>query len=105
MNSLNEVTIQGNFAKDPVVHENELGKITYFDIACTNSFKNKKEEKVENTVWVSVQAKNGLADVVAKYFKKGSRAVLSGNLKNTTKEIDGKNYTFTTLNLQKIFQS
>jgi len=101
MKSLNQVTVQGNLSKKPEIIENEHGKVTYFDIACNNTFK-KDDEKIDNTVWVQIRAKGKQAEYLNKYFDKGSRVIITGSLYNSTREIDGKNYTFTGVSLSEI---
>lgn len=104
MKNLNQVTIQGNLGNTPEVLENEHGKITYFDIANTKSFKNSEGEKVEITTWVNVKAKGSTADYLAKYFEKGDRVVITGELTSKVQEIEGKKYTFTSILLKEIYK-
>lgn len=105
MKSLNQVTVTGNLSKTPEVQESEFGKVAYFDIACNNSFKNDKNEKIEHVVWVSIKAKGSTADFVSKYFKKGDRVTVCGELRNNKQTIGDKTYTFTSVLAKEIFIS
>lgn len=105
MKNLNQVTVQGNLGKTPEVLENEHGTITYFDIACNNSFTPKGREKVTYTTWIKCQAKGNLANYISKYFKGGNRVIVTGELRNNNFEIDGKNYTTLVVKVNNIYQN
>lgn len=104
MRNLNQVTVQGNLGKTPEIKENEFGKVAYLSVACTNTFKNDKNEEIKNVVWVNVKAKGKSAEYVSKYFKKGDKVTITGELRNNTKEIEGINYTFTSVLMTQIFK-
>ncbi len=90
MKNLNQVTVQGNLTSTPQLVENELGKITYFDIACNNSFKNSKGEEINNTTFIKCEAKSNQATYITNYFKSGDTVIITGSLKNKTSNISDK---------------
>ncbi len=104
MRNLNQVTAQGNLGNTPEIIENEHGKVVYFSVACTNTFKNSKDEKISHTAWINVMAKGKTAEYAAKYFEKGDRVTITGELRTKSKEIAKKNYTFTTVLLDQILK-
>ena len=76
----NSVQLIGRLGKDPEVKEFEKSKKASFSIATTDSYKNLKGEKVEDTQWHNVVIWGKLADVAGKYLKKGSEVCVEGKL-------------------------
>lgn len=105
MKNLNQLTVQGNLVKTPTVLENEHGKITYFDVACSNSFTPKDKEKITHTTYVKCQAKGKQADYIAKYFKSGNRVIINGELRNNSFTVEDKKYTTLVVQVTEIFQN
>ncbi len=77
----NSVQLIGRLGKDPEVRTFEKGsKLATFSIATTDSYKNQKGEKVEDTQWHNIVIWGKLADIAGKYLKKGSEVVVEGKL-------------------------
>ena len=84
----NSVQLIGNLGKDPEVKEFGDKKKASFSIATTDSYKNAKGEKIEDTQWHNVVIWGKLADVAGKYLKKGSEVCVEGNLVHRNYETD-----------------
>jgi single-strand DNA-binding protein len=83
--SLNKVTLIGNVGNDPEVRSTNGGtKVATLSVATSNTWTNAAGEKQEKTEWhrcVIWNGKNGgLADVVEKYVKKGSKLYIEGQI-------------------------
>ena len=77
---LNQISIQGRFARDPELRRTNSGKaVTSFAMACDRDFKNQQtgEKEVD---FIECVAWGGTAEMVDKYFKKGQMAVVTGRL-------------------------
>lgn len=77
---LNQISIQGRFARDPELRRTNSGKaVTSFTLACDRDFKNQQtgEKEVD---FIECVAWGGTAEMVEKYFKKGQMAVVTGRL-------------------------
>ena len=84
----NSVQLIGNLGKDPEVKEFGGNKKASFSIATTDSYKNAKGEKIEDTQWHNVVIWGKLADVAGKYLKKGSEVCVEGSLVHRNYETD-----------------
>lgn len=83
MASLNKVMLIGNLGKDPEIRKTQSGKpIANFSIATSETWKDKTTgEKKEKTEWHNIVVFNeGLAGVVERYVKKGSKVYIEGAL-------------------------
>lgn len=81
--SLNKVTLIGNLGADPVTNSlNNGGKVTNFNVATTESWKDKAtNERKDRTEWHRVVIFNSaLADIASSYLKKGSKVYVEGQL-------------------------
>ena len=85
----NNVQLIGNLGKDPEVRTFDSGKKATFSIATTDTYKNQKGEKVQDTQWQNVVIWGKLADVAGKYLKKGSEVAISGKLVHRNYETSG----------------
>jgi single-strand DNA-binding protein len=86
-NLKNSVKLIGYLGKDPEVRKFESGKkVATFPIATTDSYKNQKGEKIENTQWHNLVIWGRLADVAGQYLKKGSEVAIEGKLTHRTYE-------------------
>lgn len=71
----------GRLGKDPEVRSFENGKkVASFTIATTDTYKNQKGEKVQDTQWHNLVIWGKLADVAEKYLKKGNEVAIEGKL-------------------------
>jgi single-strand DNA-binding protein len=77
----NSVQLIGRLGKDPEVKVFDSGKkLASFSIATSESYKNAKGEKVEDTQWHNIVIWGKLADVAGKYLKKGAEVCVEGKL-------------------------
>ena len=83
MSSLNKVMLIGHLGKDPEIRKTQDGRsVANFSLATSESWKDKNTgEKKEKTDWHNVVVFNeGLAGVIEKYVKKGSKIYVEGKL-------------------------
>lgn len=88
--SLNKVMLIGNVGQDPVVRSTQDGKkIATFSIATSEKWKDKSSgEFRDKTEWHRIVVfSEGLAGVVEKFVKKGSKLYVEGTLQ-TRKWVD-----------------
>lgn len=80
-NLRNSVQLIGRLGKDPEIRTFDSGsKRASFSIATTESYKNPKGEKVEETQWHNLVIWGKLAEVAGQYLKKGSEVAIEGKL-------------------------
>lgn len=81
--SVNKVILIGNLGKDPEVRHLENGAVVAnFPLATSETYTDKSTgQKVENTDWHDIVVWRGLADVVEKYVRKGTKVYVEGKLK------------------------
>ncbi|MCF6365513.1 MAG: single-stranded DNA-binding protein [Bacteroidales bacterium] len=94
--SVNKVILIGNVGGDPEVkYIKEDVPVAKFSLATSDSYKNRDGEKVTNTEWHNIVVWRGLAKVVEKYVKKGSKLYIEGKLTHRKYEKDGQTKYFT----------
>ncbi len=87
MKGLNKVMLIGNLGKDPEVQNLEGGyTVAKFSLATTESYKDKEGNTKSETEWHNIVAWRNLAEVAAKYLKKGSTIYLEGKIKTRSYE-------------------
>ena len=81
--SVNKVILIGNLGKDPEVRRLDNGTVVAsFSIATSESYTDRAtNEKREITDWHNIVVWRGLAEVVEKYVRKGSKVYIEGKLK------------------------
>ena len=84
----NSVQLIGRLGKDPEVKTFGDKKKAAFSIATSDTYKNSKGEKVEDTQWHNLVIWGKLADVADKYLKKGSEVAIEGKLVHRVYETD-----------------
>ncbi|HMN05060.1 MAG TPA: single-stranded DNA-binding protein [Flavobacteriales bacterium] len=91
MSGVNKVILIGNLGADPEVRHLENGvTVANFNLATTETFKDRQTgERREQTEWHRVVVWRGLADVVEKYVRKGSKLFVEGKLRTRKWEKDG----------------
>jgi single-strand DNA-binding protein len=95
----NSVQLIGRLGKDPEVKMFGEKKKASFSIATTDSYKNAKGEKVEDTQWHNIVIWGGLATVAEKYLKKGNEVAIEGKLVHRVYETsEGEKKFFTEIN-------
>lgn len=96
---LNNVSIQGRFTADPELRTTPNGKsVTSFTLANDQNFK-------DNAVnWLDCVAWGNQAEFITKYFKKGSQAILTGEMQTRQYEDkDGHNRKVTEIVVQNCY--
>lgn len=91
MAGVNKVILIGRLGKDPEVRHLESGAaVANFPIATSETYKDKNTgEKKEITEWHNIVLWRGLAEVAAKYLKKGDMVYIEGKLRTRSWEKDG----------------
>lgn len=86
MNTIkNRVQLVGNLGASPEVKELENGnKVARFAVATSESYTNKKGEKVNETHWHNVVVWGKLANIAQGLLKKGSQVAIDGKLTTRT---------------------
>lgn len=76
---LNHITIMGRMVRDPELRRTGSGvAVASFTLAVEDDFKDKDGNRKTN--FIDCNAWRGLGEMVAKYFSKGSMAIVSGRL-------------------------
>jgi single-strand DNA-binding protein len=97
----NSVQLIGRLGKDAEVKDFGEGKTkASFSIATTDTYKNAKGEKVEDTQWHNLVIWGKLATTAGKLLKKGSEVAIEGKLVHRVYETDkGEKKYFTEINV------
>ena len=94
--SVNKVILVGNVGKDPEIKHLDSGvAVASFSLATSESYNAKNGERVTNTEWHNIVLWRGLAEVVEKYVKKGSKLFIEGKITSRQYEKDGVTKYFT----------
>ena len=91
--SVNKVILLGNVGKDPDIRTSQSGKFATFTLATTDrAYTTKSGAQVpERTEWHNiVVGSSGLADVVERYVRKGTKLFIEGKIR-TRKYTDRSN--------------
>lgn len=86
MSDINSVVISGRLVEDPTLKNVGETKVCKMRIA---SSKIVGKQKVEKTVFIDVDAWNGLGEVCAKFLEKGRMVAVVGTLRQDTWESEG----------------
>jgi single-strand DNA-binding protein len=78
---MNKVLLIGNIGKDPEVKTFDWGKVAKFSLATTESYKNKKGEKITETEWHNCVFKGKVCDIIEQYVHKGDKIHVQGKIK------------------------
>ena len=88
--TLNKVMLIGNVGRDPELKHTPSGiPVTSFNLATTDSWKDRAGNLQEHTDWHTVVAWRGLAEICHKLVKKGARIYVEGKLQ--TRNFEDKN--------------
>lgn len=98
----NSVTLIGHLGKDPEVKTYGERKRTSFSLATTDSYRNQKGEKVEETQWHNVVMWGSLASVAEKYLKKGNEVCVEGKLIHRSYESGGEKKYLTEISVNDL---
>lgn len=87
MRGVNKAVLIGNLGKDPEIQYID-GKIPVvkFPLATTEMFKDKNGVQQSETDWHNIVLWRGLAELAAKYIKKGSAVYIEGKIKTRSYE-------------------
>ncbi len=91
----NSVLLIGRLGKDPEVKIFNEKKKASFSIATSDSYKNQKGEKVEETQWHNVVIWGKLAGIAEKYLRKGNEVAIEGRLVHRVYEANGEKRFYT----------
>ena len=85
----NSVQLIGRLGKDPEVKSFDSGKTkATFSLATSETYKNQKGEKVQDTQWHNLVIWGKLAETAGKYLKKGAEIAVEGKLVHRVYETD-----------------
>lgn len=84
----NSVQLIGHLGKDPEMKSFGKSQKASFSIATSDTYKNAKGEKVEDTQWHQVVVWGKLAEIAGQYLKKGAEVALEGKLVHRVFETD-----------------
>ena len=87
--SLNQVQLIGNLGANPEIISLASGNKTTFSVATNERYTDKNGNPKTDTEWHSVICWGNLADITAKYLKKGSSVFVQGKIK--TRSYDDAN--------------
>lgn len=97
MRSVNKVIIIGNLTRDPVAKETQNGQaVVTFGIATNREWATSTGERKKSTEFHECVAWAHLAEICAKYLKKGKLVYLEGYLKTRSWEDDNGEKRFRT---------
>lgn len=97
----NSVCLTGRLTHDIEVKTFESGdRVTSFSLAVQRNYKNKQGDY--DCDFINCQARNGTADLLFKYFKKGNFCPIQGELRTRKYEKDGVNHTVTYVDVNSI---
>ena len=81
MAGVNKVILVGNLGKDPELRYAPSGMaIANFNIATTETWKDKSGAKQEKTEWHKIVAFNKLAEICGEYLNKGKQVYIEGRI-------------------------
>jgi single-strand DNA-binding protein len=87
--TLNKVMLIGNVGKEPELKYTPSGiPVTSFRLATSETWKDRDNNIQEHTDWHTIVAWRGLAEVIQKLVKKGSRVYIEGRIQ--TRSFDDK---------------
>ena len=77
---MNTVHLIGNIGSDIESNTFASGTVSKFSMATSERWRDKDGNKQEKTSWHNIVSWGGLADVAAKFLKKGSKVYVSGRI-------------------------
>jgi single-strand DNA-binding protein len=81
MSGVNKVILVGHLGKDPEIrHLDNNVSVTSFPLATSETY-NKDGRRVEQTEWHNIVMWRGLADIAAKYLRKGKLVYIEGKIR------------------------
>lgn len=87
---LNKIMIIGRLGQDPESKFLTNGDmVCKFSVACSDDYKDKSGEKVQQTDWHNVEAWGKLGEICAEYLTKGKQVFIEGQSKTRKYDKDG----------------
>ena len=97
MSGVNKVILIGNLGSDPTMRYTSGGTaVANFNVATSETFKNKSGEKETRTEWHRVIAWARLAEICNEYLRKGKQVYVEGRLQTREWEDQQGNKKYTT---------
>ena len=97
MAGVNKVILVGNLGKDPELRYAPSGMaIANFNIATTETWKDKSGAKQDKTEWHKIVAFNKLAEICGEYLNKGKQVYIEGRIQTRQWEDKDGNKRYTT---------
>ena len=97
---MNHIALMGRLCADPEITSSQSGTtIGRFNLAVDRKFAKEGQQKTD---FFQCVAFGKLAEVVEKYLFKGSKVVISGEMRLDTVQKDGKNVTYPKVNVNEI---
>jgi single-strand DNA-binding protein len=82
MSGVNKVIILGHLGRDPEVRQLASGSsVCTFSVATSRRWKDKQGEARDETEWHNLVCYDMLAEIAARYLRKGSKCYFDGRLK------------------------
>lgn len=80
--AINKAILIGNLgAKPEVRYVSQDRPVATFNLATTETYKNKEGQRVDSTEWHSIEMWDGLARIADQYLDKGSKVYIEGKIK------------------------
>eukprot|EP00831_Metopus_contortus_P051824 TRINITY_DN43509_c0_g1_i2.p1 TRINITY_DN43509_c0_g1~~TRINITY_DN43509_c0_g1_i2.p1 ORF type:complete len:144 (-),score=18.04 TRINITY_DN43509_c0_g1_i2:178-609(-) len=97
MSGVNKAILVGNLGRDPEMRYTQDGNpVCSFSIATSETWKDRNTgEKREKTEWHRIVVFRGLAEVCARYLKKGSKIYVEGKIQTRSYEKNGATHYIT----------
>lgn len=97
---MNHIALMGRLCADPEITSSQSGTtIGRFNLAVDRKFAKEGQQKTD---FFQCVAFDKLAEVVEKYLFKGSKVVISGEMRLDIVQKDGKNVTYPKINVNEI---
>lgn len=97
---MNHIALMGRLCADPEITSSQSGTtIGRFNLAVDRKFAKEGQQKTD---FFQCVAFGKLAEVAEKYLSKGSKVVISGEMRLDTVQKDGKNVTYPKVNVNEI---
>lgn len=93
MSNINKVLLMGRLGADPELRYTADGTpVASFNMATSESYKDRSGAKKEKTEWHRVVVWRKLAEIAGEYLKKGRLVYIEGKLQSREWEKDGKKH-------------
>lgn len=106
---MNKIIIMGHLGNDPETRQfndqdgNMTGMVANFNVAVSETIKDKKGNKVKATEWFRCVAWGSTANFIEKYMQKGSKVLVEGKFKTRKwTDRDGQEKSTMELNVENI---